>query len=53
MIQLENGQYHIGGIPVKELASKYETPVYVYDTAIMERQYNNLKNAFSGANTRR
>ena len=52
MIQLENGQYHIGGIPVKELASKYETPVYVYDTAIMERQYNNLKNAFSGANTR-
>ena len=52
MIQLENGQYNIGGIPVKTLCQKYELPLYVYDTGIMERQYSSLKNAFSGANTK-
>jgi diaminopimelate decarboxylase len=52
MIHLKNGVYEIGGIPVSQLCEKYDTPLYVYDTAIMERQYNALKNAFSGANTK-
>jgi diaminopimelate decarboxylase len=52
MIQLNNGRYEIGGIPVSELCAKYEAPLYVYDTAIMERQYNQLKTAFSGADTK-
>jgi diaminopimelate decarboxylase len=50
MIQLENNQYSIGGISVQALCDKYETPLYVYDTAIMEAKYNELKNAFSGTN---
>ena len=52
MIQLNNGVYEIGGIPVSQLAEKYDTPIYIYDTGIMERQYNLLKDAFSGTNTR-
>lgn len=52
MIQLNNGVYEIGGIPVSQLCEKYDTPLYVYDTAIMERQYTQLKSAFNGANTR-
>ncbi len=52
MIQLNNEVYEIGGIPVSQLCEKYDTPLYVYDTAIMERQYTQLKNAFKGANTR-
>ncbi|HLP50099.1 MAG TPA: diaminopimelate decarboxylase [Chitinophagales bacterium] len=52
MIQLNNGVYEIGGIPVAQLCETYDTPIYVYDTAIMERQYTQLKTAFSGANTR-
>ena len=52
MIQLNNGRYEIGGIPVSELCAKYEAPLYVYDTAIMERQYTELKTAFSGADTK-
>lgn len=52
MIQLNNGVYEIGGIPVSQLCEQYDMPLYVYDTAIMERQYMQLKNAFSGANTR-
>ncbi len=30
------------------LAEKYEAPLYVYDTAIMKKQYDRLVNAFSG-----
>jgi diaminopimelate decarboxylase len=52
MIQLKNSVYHIGGIPVQEICDKYDTPLYIYDTAVMERQYNQLNNAFSGANTK-
>lgn len=52
MIQLNNAVYEIGGIPVSQIVEKYDAPLYVYDTAIMERQYNELKNAFSGARTR-
>lgn len=52
MIQLNNGVYEIGGIPVSKLTEKYDTPLYVYDTGIMLRQYNLLKDAFSGTNTK-
>lgn len=31
-----------------EIAEQYGTPVYVYDAAVMTRQFNRLKNAFSG-----
>lgn len=52
MLQLHNHQYLIGGVPVSQLAQQYDTPLYVYDTATMAQQYNLLKNAFSGANTK-
>ncbi len=52
MLQLKNGVYEIGGVPVSELCNKYDSPLYVYDTAIMERQYTQLMDAFSGANTK-
>lgn len=31
---------------LSSIASEYGTPTYVYDTAIIERQYHQLKNAF-------
>lgn len=52
MLQLNNGVYEIGGIPVSQLCEQFDTPLYVYDTAIMEQQYLQLKNAFGGANTK-
>lgn len=52
MLQLQNQQYHIGGVPLSQLTTQYDTPLYVYDTATMAQQYNLLKNAFSGANTK-
>ncbi len=45
-MELVNGKYEIGGISVLELCKEYGTPLYVYDAAIIERQYNRLKNAF-------
>ncbi|MBL7777139.1 MAG: diaminopimelate decarboxylase [Chitinophagales bacterium] len=52
MLQLQNNQYTIGGIPALDLCQRYGTPIYVYDTASMQQQYNSLKNAFSGSNTK-
>lgn len=49
MIQLENGVYNIGGIPVQELCDTYDTPLYVYETSVIRSQYNRLVSAFSGA----
>lgn len=34
------------------LAEKYDTPLYVYDTDIMKRQYESLTNAFSSVNVK-
>jgi len=52
MIQLNNNRYEIGGISVSELCEAYDTPIYVYDTAIMQRQYELLKTSFGSCNTR-
>jgi diaminopimelate decarboxylase len=35
-----------------DIANTYGTPVYVYDAAIIERQYMKLKNAFRNTNAR-
>ena len=35
-------------INFKELANKYDTPLYVYDLDYMTKQYNELKEAFRG-----
>ena len=52
MLQLNNNRYEIGGIPVSELCETYDTPLYVYDTAIMQRQYELLKSSFGGCKTK-
>lgn len=38
---------HIGGIEATALAKEFGSPLYVYDTAIMERQYKRLQKAFA------
>lgn len=41
----ENYRYHKGIDPL-DLVAKYDCPLYVYDTAIIEKQYKRLVNAF-------
>lgn len=46
-MQLENGQYRLsGGVAPEELCVKYGGTTYVYDAAIMKRQYDRICNAF-------
>ncbi len=45
-MELKEGRYHIGGIAVEDIAALAGTPVYVYDSAIMARQVQQLKRAF-------
>ena len=49
-MQLVKGRYEISGVDVLQLGEEYDTPLYVYDTAKMESQYNRLTGAFSGVN---
>lgn len=47
MLELTGKEYTIGGIKALSLCEKYDSPIYVYNTAIMERQYNKLMSAFA------
>ena len=45
-MELKNNKYYINGIPVLNLIKKHGAPLYVYETAKMESQYNNMLKAF-------
>ena len=45
---ISNNRYHLSnGIDPLDLVEKYSSPLYVYDTAIIERQYKRMEAAFS------
>lgn len=47
-MDLRKGKYEISGIDVLGLTKEFDTPLYVYDTAVMESRYKQLTDAFSG-----
>jgi diaminopimelate decarboxylase len=49
-MKIINGQYEIDNINVTGLVEKYGSPLYIYDTATISRQYKRLSDAFG--NTR-
>ncbi len=51
-MELKKNLYTIGGIPVIGLAQKHGSPLYIYDTAVMIRQYERITSAFSGTRLR-
>jgi len=51
-MEIKNNVYVIEGIPVKDLANKYGTPLYIYSTAKMKEQYNKLHDAFKASRVR-
>ncbi len=51
-MELQKNQYVIDGIPVKDIIARYGTPLYVYETAKMEKQYKHLEHAFQGTRIR-
>ena len=47
-MEFVNGRYRIGGVDVLDVAERFGAPVYVYDAARMQRQYERMVAAFSG-----
>lgn len=46
-MQAKEKAFQVDAAQLLSLSEKYGTPLYVYNTAIMERQYKRLKQAFS------
>lgn len=51
-MELKKGVYTIQGIETTELARQFGTPVYVYDAAVIQRQINRLRSAYSAADVK-
>lgn len=49
-MELINNRYQIDGLDVLEIVKKYDSPLYVYETAKMKSQYDKITNAFKGVN---
>ncbi|MBN2697353.1 MAG: diaminopimelate decarboxylase [Bacteroidales bacterium] len=45
-MELKKNQYLIDGIPVLNLVEKYDSPLYVYESAKMAGQFNRITDAF-------
>lgn len=46
-MELQGQQYRLsGGIDPLELVEQFDAPLYIYDTAVMKRQYERLSKAF-------
>ena len=48
MLSYRSGTLHIGEVSAADLASRYGTPLYIYDALVIERQIGNLRRAFGG-----
>ena len=46
-MELKKNKYTIADLPVIDLARKHGSPLYIYDTAVMVRQYERITGAFS------
>lgn len=45
-MELQNGHYTLQGFDVGELVSRYQTPLYLYDTSVIQHQIGRLQKAF-------
>jgi len=51
-MKLIKNKYQVDGIDVNRLLEKYGAPVYIYETAKMESQYNRMKQAFRNSDVK-
>ena len=51
-MELNKGKYVIDGVPVMDLIKKYDSPLYVYETARIRSQYERITSAFKGTKVR-
>ncbi|MEM6811896.1 MAG: diaminopimelate decarboxylase [Pseudomonadota bacterium] len=46
---IENGEYHVDGVALKDIAAQYGTPTYVYSAHVIKSQYESLANEMAKA----
>jgi diaminopimelate decarboxylase len=51
-MELVNNQYQVDGISITSLCEKHGSPLYIYETRVMERQFNRLTTAFKSVNVK-
>lgn len=51
-MQIESGRYKISGVDVLDMCAEFDTPLYVYDSATISRQYKRLVNAFQSVDAK-
>ena len=51
-MEIKKGKYVIDNVPVLDLVKKYDSPVYVYETARMKAQYDRITSAFKDTRVR-
>lgn len=49
-MDLQNNRYTHGGADLLSLVEEFGSPIYVYDTATISRQYKRVQTAFKGVN---
>lgn len=49
---LNNNRYHAGGVDLLKIAEEFDTPLYVYDAAIIRDRYHRLSKAFEKVDTK-
>ena len=47
-MELSNQAFNIQGVSVNEICEKFGTPLYVYDSEIIEKKVNDFRSAFAG-----
>lgn len=47
-MELVNGKYQSGGVDLLNLVDEFESPLYVYDAEVMQKQFEKLQDAFPG-----
>ena len=51
-MELRKNGYYFGGLKVKDLVEKYDSPLYIYDLATIKKQYNRITSAFNSSRVR-
>lgn len=51
-MELRKNKYVIDGIPVIQLAERYDSPLYIYESARMVQQFDRIRNAFPDVKVR-
>jgi diaminopimelate decarboxylase len=45
----KDGELHVGGMPIRSIVAQYGTPLFLYDTHVLDTQWERLRRTFPAA----